>query len=260
MPLGREANRATLRSAYTPEINLACRSGFPPCFFPFFPPLNVACLHHDDTSLPACCETPRTFRRRLGMRGEGGGERSFSGKVIRWKRESARRRGSRVAAGSVELSRVRSQQSEQRYQQGGRKYWYLAKTILDPCLSFSFSAPPCHRTPSSTLHSLTWPRRHPLLLRFRIETSPVRILIRIVALLVSMDPLCPSGHRFDPSSKSSDEGSKCFSSRRCFATSPLLRLRSNQLFLPSGLFVASSEREQVALLERALWDRERARE
>lgn len=81
-----------------------------------------------------------------GNRGEEG-ERSFSGKVIRWKRRNpreGREGGSRVAAGSVELSRVRSQ-SEQRYQQGGRKYWYLAKTILDPCLSFSFSAPPCHR-------------------------------------------------------------------------------------------------------------------
>lgn len=107
-------------------------------FFPLF--FRAPSNHHDDIrSLPPI--------RVEGNRGEEG-ERSFSGKVIRWKRRNPRegREGgeSRVAAGSVELSRVRSQ-SEQRYQQGGRKYWYLAKTILDPCLSFSFSAPPCHR-------------------------------------------------------------------------------------------------------------------
>lgn len=81
-----------------------------------------------------------------GESGRGGGKKFFRKSNPVEEEESARREGggSRVAAGSVELSRVRSQ-SEQRYQQGGRKYWYLAKTILDPCLSFSFSAPPCHR-------------------------------------------------------------------------------------------------------------------
>lgn len=79
------------------------------------------------------------FRRRAEnnpREGRRGGEGGSSG----------------VAAGSVGVKSGQVE-SEQRYQQGGRKYWYLAKTILDPVPLFLFLRASLS-SPTPSLHSL----------------------------------------------------------------------------------------------------------